>query len=438
MKKVEIGIQKKWLQESSNEKKDLFIFSPDFILVLIFITIFIFEKAVSLEAGNFTITPSILLKNEYDSNVNLADGKTRKVKEDLVLYLNPGVVCKHHYLQHITTFNFETNYRKGMKTDLSNVNLNIGGNVDLKFPAGLQLKIYDKYMKSAFDQALWDEVGIFNRLANKVGTAISYIPLRRFLMETQYDHTWNEYEYQSGLTARTIDNVSGKMLYPFATDVSAYFSGGYLIQKSKERLDKNYNDSKVLAGIKWNGPYRFNLWFDLGYQDISYNLPALKDYRNMIGNIGLQIKISEMMNSNIYAGSDGYSNIVFGLNYKFDYLEQLLINFLVKKETISSFSWAHETAIFEYTKAALQLVKRLYLKFTVSSEIIYQLQDSENGNNDRKNHTWIGNLNLYYPIQDWLKVGVIYQYSERYSFSNEYNKYEFKDNRIGFYLTLSK
>jgi hypothetical protein len=430
-----INIRKSSLLRTVNLRKRINVFFNRMGLAIILFSVFSFNRLIALEYGNFTITPSISLRNEYDSNVNLADGENREIKEDLVFYVNPGIVLKHHYLQHVTTFNCEGNYRKGLETDLSNLNLNLGGDVDLNFPGGFRLKVYDKYSNSSFDQALWDEVGIYSRQTNKIGTVVSYNPATILMMETQYNHGWNEFEYQSQLTARNIDEILGKISFPFLTSTSGYISGGYLIQDSRERLDKNYNNSKVSAGIKWSGPYRFSFWIDGGYQDISYNLPSLKDYRNIIGNIGIQIKISETMNTEMYAGRDGYSNIVFGFNYGFNYLDQLSVHLSIKKETVTSFSSAHVSGIFEYTRVRLQFVKRLYKKFTFSSDLNYQLQDSEDNAEDRKSHTWIGNVNLYYPIQDWIKIGAQYQYSERYSFKPEY---EFVDNRIGFYITLLK
>jgi hypothetical protein len=404
-------------------------------LALIFCSVFSFSRLISLEYGNFTVTPSITLRNEYDSNVNLADGKNREIKKDFVFYINPGIVFNHHYLQHVTTFYCEGNYRKGWNTDLSNLNSHLGGDVDLKFPGGLQFNVYDKYLNSSFDQALWDEVGILSRQSNKIGAAVSYNMTNRLTMDTRYNHVWDEFEYQSKLTARNIDDISAKISFPVLNSTSGYVTGSYLIQDSRERLDKNHNNSKVLTGIKWSGRYRFSFWLDGGYQDISYNLPLLKDYRNAIGNIGIQIKISETMNSEIYAGRDGYGNIVYGFSYGFDYLEQMLIYLSVKKETITSFSSAHLSGIFEYTRARLQFVKRLYQKLTFNTDYNYQLQDADDRNNKRKSHTWIGNVNLYYPIQDWIKIGIHYQYSLRESFKNEY---EFEDNRIGFYITLLK
>ncbi|MCC7431006.1 hypothetical protein IT568_09205, partial [bacterium] len=134
------------------------------ILITCLSFVFVQKNAHSFEYGNLQVQNQIGLRNEFNDNVNFADGKTEKAKKDFVFNITPSINALLPYKEHRFMLNFRSDYRKGTSTNLSEFNINTNGSVNLNFVKNLKVILDDTYSKTTFDQQLSDnETGLSDR-----------------------------------------------------------------------------------------------------------------------------------------------------------------------------------------------------------------------------------------------------------------------------------
>jgi len=392
-----------------------------------FISIVLFYGFINQANSTIEISPQVTIKGEYDDNVGLTDGINRAIRKDYIFYIDPLISMSHLYKNHKTIINLGGNYRKGIETELSNLNLNMSGDVALNFNNGLSLNFNDEYIRSSFDQALYDEAGVYNRQSNNfmIGTYYSFNSSNRLKLAVRYYNKWDQYDNESQKVDRTRDIFEGNLSIPLTKSISSYLIGGYEHQKSDKRKTRSYHDTKALLGINWKGPYRFTIWVQGGYEEISYTSPTMPDFKKPIGEAGVKILFTESAQGEFFVGKDGYDNLTYGAEFYYQFTDLTLINLSANKNTRSSFSTFNTEGFYEYTTVSLQLVKKILEKITATIGANYLIQDV---NPNQKYDTTIGNFRINYSMQDWMKIGAYYQYSNR---NSKQKTYKFKNSRIG-------
>ncbi len=402
-------------------------------LLILFLFSILLSKGYAIQLGNMEVNPKITLKSEYNDNVNLGDGTEKEIKDDLLFYVNPTVVFKLPYMKHVVSLDFGADYRKGTKTNLSELNAKINGKIALRFTGGLDLTLIDNYSKRNFDQELQEEeITSSDRESNTYGVSSSYIFGKLIKVEAGYKHTWDEYKYETSFSVNNSDMGEWKISMPIRYYTEIYSSGSYKTQESKEKPEGNFNDLQYLLGVKWKGPNRFSFWLNAGQENIDYELAAEEDYNNITGEGGIDIKFTEKLKGSFALGRNGYGNTVYNGNICFQCSEERKAKFSFYRKTQSEFT---TSTIRNYTNFKLQLTKKIMYKVTVKISGSYLLTEPVTESETAKDYqTWIGAVDIFYPIQDWLKTGFHYQYSSRKS---DITTYEFENNRVGLFVTMS-
>ena len=396
--------------------------------------------AHAIQWGNIQAITEVRLSGEYDDNVNLGSdvdtigGVGEEVQDDFVFHVMPTIDVLLPHKDHTFFLNLGGDYRKGTDTDLSETNVNVSGGVDLSFSGGLQLRLSDTYNRSSFDQDLYEVPGISDSESNTYSVEAAYTFVQRLGVEGKYDHRWEEFEEDGGTATRDIDIFDGKLSIPVTRAIVAYISCAFEIQDSDERTNRNYQDNRYVVGAKWTGPYRFSVWAEGGYEDINFELPTQRDYDNVVGEIGIEVKLTESSEAALSFGKDGYDNTIYEGSIVCHPTEDASARFSVSKRTPTTFTGTFLSSVYESTRLSLQLQKRFIDRVTATLEGSYQIQEPASEVEHRKDKIWIGRISLDYPIQEWMKVGTHYQYATRKSV-REQDEYE--DNRVGMFATLT-
>jgi hypothetical protein len=407
------------------------------LLSFLFLTLYFFVFAAvcvanPMEFGNITISPEITIGSEYDDNISLANGIDEEIKEDLILRVTPAIRSLLQHNDHKFSFDVSGDYRKGTSSNLSEMNLTLIGDAIFNFTGGLKFSMSDRYTRSRFDQSLFEEDDISTSQTNTVTLHSGYIFLRRFNVNGTYSHKWEETEQDVSNSERVIDDFEGKLIVPLTWHTNVYVIYEYQQQDFEGRASRNFNDVSYQAGIRWEGPYRFSLFAEGGYEKIDYSLSQKDNNDNVIGEAGVEIKFSEVISGGLSLGEDVYDNLVYAASLFYRYADDLSIYATATKSTQVSFSGDYISNEFESTRYRLQLNKLLSDDITLSlsgSYVLHHvfLQDVE----DRDDKTWLGRIIISYAVNDNLEVSSRYHFAQKTSTSEEI---EYENNRLGVFL----
>ncbi|MDO8281037.1 MAG: hypothetical protein Q7U10_00180 [Thermodesulfovibrionia bacterium] len=404
------------------------------LILTCFFSIVLAGKSFSLQLGNTEVTPEITISSEYDDNINLKNGIDDETTDDIVLHLIPVINFLIPYQDHKLSFDFDSDFRKGTKTDLSENNLNLAGALDLNFPGGLKFNFHDSFTKTRFDQALEDEAGISKNKSNTYGIATSFTYVSRLKAEGEFNRTWEEFLDKEEISERNTDTFKGTLSLPVTESIVSFMSYFYEKQDSEQNKDRNYKDNRYIIGAKWAGVYRFSIIAEGGYETIDYELSSAEDFNNPVGTMTLIVQITDMMGGKFSVGKDGYGDYRYEGGLSYEQPDDISANLAFIKETISSLSSTSSGSTLESTTYNLQLIKKLVEKITMTFEGSYQLQASSSDGEDIEDKIWLGKVSFDYPIQEWLKVGTHYQYAMREASDI---KGEYTNNRVGMFATLT-
>ena len=408
-----------------------------FLSVLFFVPALIVpDTARCMEFKNLNVDTVLVLEGEYNDNVNLSDGKTEGVEEDFLLHIMPSINLGMSHLEHNFSLVFSADYREGFSTEHSETNYNIQGQIDLNFPSGLNLRVFDTYNRSRFDEGLDSEAGISNTQSNTWGVSTSYSLVERLRPEAKYEHRWLEFEEDThlgqSLVEKVVDTIEGQLSFPVYRSVSGTVSGFFEQQDSDERKESNHRTRSYLAGLRWQGPYRFTVSAAAGREDIDFEQRDQKDYDNTIYSITLGIRFTEAIDGELTYGTDGYDNSTYDGRLNYAYSEETSARLFATKSTQVSFSSSSAGSAYENLRTGINFTTRFLERVTTALDVSYQTRKSFD-DNDVDDKIWIGKISLQYPLREWLKAGAYYQYATRDSIrvNNDYD-----NNRVGMNITL--
>lgn len=411
------------------------ILKPVSIIAPLFcIAIGVPENASSMQIGKTTTAvASITLSAEHDDNIYFSsglEGDKNQVESDILLHAIPDFLLSNTYNDHLFFFNVKSDYRYGIDSDLSDINVNTAVGTELYFPGGLSLGLSDIYSRTEFDQDIGAQAGISDNQDNVLAMNAEYT-LRDFLrMQGKYNHIWKEFfeEGNSPGNEVNIDNVEGTLAIPFSTRLRGYVTGFVETQESDPESKLDYDDIKYLTGIRYIAPERFSFWLQGGYEEYDYEAEN-EDTSEAIGEAGFETKLSENNLLEFSLGRDGYGNLTLSGKVTQAIRDKLDITLTADKSTRKSFITAEPGVTYDVTEFGLSLTTMFLERITARLEGDYQHQESQNSF-----ETWRAKASLDYPIQDWIKAGTHYQYAIRTADNAEQ---EYEDNRIGLFVTLS-
>ncbi|MBI4847216.1 MAG: outer membrane beta-barrel protein [Nitrospirae bacterium] len=402
-------------------------------LLSLFLLFLLFAgPAYSIQLGNTEVTPQLIIKGEYDDNINLSSGLDKDIKDDFVLHFTPTIQSLLPFKGHKFFLDLTADYRRGTKEKISELNTSLRGGADLVFPGGFILNFIDTYSRTKFDRTLFEESDVSHSQANTYEVTSSYTFLRRIKLNGGYRHRWEESENDSGTDERNIDTAGGGLSIPMTWHSSLYSSCEFDDEDFKETNDRDFSSNRYLLGVKWEGPYRFSLWVEGGQKEVDYVSLQEDDINGFFGNIGLGVRFSEITQGQFSFGRNVYGKYEYDGRLNYQHSEDTTVSFSASKTTNTSFSISSRSNTFEAARYSLKIEKNFIDKFSISlsgSYIIHTF-DSD-GLGEDKDKIIVVEGSVAYPIQKWLDVGMNYQYAQRSS-NNALSEY--KNNRVGMFL----
>jgi hypothetical protein len=400
----------------------------------------------SMQSGNTEAILGITFSAEHDDNIQLSsDAKTiadPEAEGEMVYHVMPSIDLTHAFGEHVLKFDLAGDSRSGGGNVASGLNIDTSVGLGLNFAGGLALSLVDTYAKDEFDMDLYDESGVSENQSNEYGFGAKYSFGRRLRAEAGYKHLWQEYNNNLKDIEYDTDTVTGKFTAPVAERLEAYVSGSFKSTESDSTITTNQNSDTMsgVLGARWEGPSILSGWIEGGYGDIDYETGTDDDdYSEAIGEVGVEVAFTPRSYMELSVGRNNYGDIKYSALLSHNYLDKMKINLSANQSTARSYSTTSSEKTYDVSLFRLSLATKFLERFEAGLTASYQMQDATD-----EVDTFVGRATLEYPIQEWVKVGVHYQYAKRTADNDADADADaaakakgYDDNRIGFFATFS-
>ncbi len=372
-----------------------------------------------------------MINLEYNDNVYQSSGVDEPVREDLVFHYVPNFTFAAFHEKHEASINLSGDYRKGLKTDVSDLNMAVNGVLGTQFNSGLEFAIENTYAENRFNHDVYDRPGTYRARNNDFKANASYTPVERFSVNGGYGFGWTD----DGDVVSRYQSYEAGVNTPLTWSAELCLDYGRRVKTSEDANSMNYVNDRLGAGIKWKGPYRFTLSLEGGYEWLDFDDPEYEDHENIRMKAALDVTFTEMSNGAFFIGTDVYRNLTYGL--EFDHMtEKDARTFVrVEKSTDMPYTTTRLNPVYETWRARVGHNKTFIDRIKMSVEGGYMEWESyKNGSGDyQKDETWTGSAALDYLMQDKYRFGVYYRYAKRYSTKP---MYEYENNVLGCSFTI--
>ena len=405
------------------------------LTLLIIVLLCIYQHGFTSE-----LKTGLKVSAEYDDNVNLANDRDQKKREETIVHLIPSVEWLNTHKEHQLIMGFMGDYRTAPlasnERQISEWNYGLHASLDLKFPKGFNLILFDEYAETRFDHTLYEESGTSRAKSNDLGAKVKYAFVERLKFEGKYVHGWEQIKDPNRVVEeRDSDTLEARLNVPVLESTSVYGKYRYKIVESDTVTARNYERVRLAAGLKWKGVYRFYAWGEIGKEEVDFESPLMKDYDNVAAEIGLGIRFTDNTTSEVSVGQDGFGNTTLAAWFEYDSAPQeFVVRLSGRRETRVSFSTQYPSGELIMHNLDLELVKEnIISRFTLTLNANYQTQEAYTADRIINDRIYTGRVQVDYPVQDWLRLGAHGQYSQR--ISDDYvNEYENK--RLGVFVAF--
>ncbi len=404
------------------------------------------EPAEQADAVSFGIE----LTAEYDDNPNLgADSgdPLEAAREDFVLRAVPRLRAELPHEDHRFRLDLGGIFREGSDTPLSEFNLRGRASADLNFASGLEVEVFDFYLRTRFDQALFfvevpdlglAEPGVSETEGNSVGASFSYTPKRRFRLDGRFVSSDTRFVFgtpDSPPDDRDSELFSATVEIPLSLKWVGYLAADGDDRASNQQAPRNFDERRYVAGLRWERE-RVALFAEAGSGRADFDETPGVEFDQVVWVIGSEIDFSDDTRLEASFGKDLYGETIY---------EVLLdrtrgtgggLRLLIRKSTQNSFAPATVGRIFDATVVGLKWHRVLGDKVKLAAEARYFALESADGTLTQEDDTTLGRVQLDYAAgREWLRLGGYAQVSAR---DSNLPQNEFDNTRVGVVLTLTK
>ena len=391
------------------------------------------QQGGKIRFGNLSVIPGIEIQGVYDDNIYKGNGKEyanplltqqEKKESDWIAHAKPSlwlnyVLPERGYVNLGYTGDFAF-YDKNTSNDWKNNQ----GNLDINYmaPGGLILGVTDTYLRAEDPYGSSDQYGIgrvVKRWVNDLRTKAGFAVMSNFRALLYYNNYKQQYKDIADYTQDYTDNEVGigaeTRFLPKTWGFLRYHYGqreyntlGPLQTSDAHNSDFEWN--KVSAGLTWDPGAKLSGELNVGYQWLTYD--------NRYTDTGVE---REDKNTWVAATS---------INYLPTETTAMTLN--ISRAVRSTASDTNEQFVDTGVSFSIkqQLLAKLYLLGGVSySKNEYNIPVG----NARTDDNYLGNIGLDYAIQEWLDVGIGYNYNRKDS--NVENQ-EFVDNQFMAYVKI--
>lgn len=369
------------------------------------------QQGGKIKFGNLSVIPGVALPSIYNDNIYMGNGQesagdAEKKVSDWIIHAKPSLLLSYELPE-------RGNINLGYQCDFAFYNeyngnnwKNQQGNFDVTYqaPGGLILGIKELYTRAEdpFGGADQYNIGrITKRWSNDVITKLGFTIMsnfRSFLYVNNYkqkfdnsffdfsqDYTDNEYGI--GIESRFLPKTWGFLRYHYGTRQYNTNAPG---QTDEFNSDGKWH--RVNAGLTWDPGTKLSGELNLGYQWKRYDhefTSAAQTARREEKNTWIAATAINFM------PTEG-TNIAMNLS----------------RAVRSTASDTNEQ--FVDTSIGLNLQQKLLLKLTLNTGLTYSRNEYNLPvGSERTDNNYLANVGLDYNIQDWLTVGIGYNYNRK-------------------------
>ncbi len=405
------------------------------------------EEEVETEVFSFGIE----LVGEHDDNPNLgADSGDpfEEAKEDYVLRAMPRFEIDYPYEDHRFTLDLGGVFREGFDTPLSEYNLRARSGASFSFPGGLTIDLFDFYLRTRFDQALFfvdspdlalAEPGISETEGNSIGVNFHYVPKRRLTFDGKVSTTDRHFVF--GTTAaedddRDTDIFSATVEFPMTHKWVGYFAADGNDQASVRQAPRNFGERRYVAGLRWERTDRVALFVEAGTGEADFDDTAGVEFDETVWVVGSEIDFSDDTRLELAFGKDLYDQTIYELLVDRTRAAGSGLRLLIRKSSQNSFAPDTLGRFFEATIVGLKWSRSLRERLFFEAEARYFKLDATQGALLQEDETTLGKVKFEYVVgPQWLRLGAFAQVSER---TSTMASNQFENTRIGLTLKLAR
>ncbi len=386
------------------------------------------QQGGKISFGNLSLIPSIEMQGVYDDNIYKGNGREytndkttlEEMKEaDWVTHAKPSFALNYAMPE-------RGSIRLGYQGDFAFYDKNRNNNwknnqglLDVNYlaPGGLILGINDMYSNGEDPLGNADQYAIgrvSKRWTNDLKTKLGYTLMSNFRTILYYNNSKQKYndiadysqdytenEYSIGLETRFLPKTWGFIRYHYGE--RKYDTLGATQTTDDYNYNSDYKWNRVSAGVTWDPGAKLSGEFNVGYQMLKYN----NEYADAIQTSRREDKSSwtaaTSINFQVTASTDFGVNISRAIrNSGSDTNEQFLdtgIGFTFKQKLLTKLSLL----------GGVTYGRNAYNTLTPAGDL-------------RTDDNYSANVGLKYDIQEWIGVGVIYNFSRKNS-NAELNEY---------------
>ncbi len=395
------------------------------------------------------LTFGIELIGEYDDNPNLgADtgDAIETAQEDFVLRAKPRLQIDYPHRDHNFKIDLAGILREGSDTALSEANVRGRASAELSFASGLDVEIFDFYLRTRFDQALFfieapdlgiAEPGISETEGNSIGIDFDYTPKRRFSFRGSFVTTDEHFVFGSETSPpddRDTEVFSTTVEFPLTLKWVGYVGADGSDQASVQQAPRNFDERQYIAGLRWERSERVAWFIEAGQGEADFEDATGVEFDNAVWVIGTEIDISDTTRFELSFGRDLYDQTIYELLFDREQDPENDWRILVRKSTQNSFASETLGRFFEATILGLRWQRALGERLSFETELRFFNLQADQGLLMQDDTTSLGRVALDYQLsREWLRLGGFAQFSNRDS-NNPSN--EFDNTRIGVTVKL--
>lgn len=369
---------------------------------------------------------------EYNDNVYQSSGIDEPVQDGVIFHYIPHFTFVLLNDKHEAAVNLSGDYREGLKTEVSDLNMTVNAEFGAEYNNGLAFRIEDAYSESRFDHEIYDRPGTYRVRSNVFQAETSFTPVERFSARGGYEYGWIDDE---DVAARHQTYTAGVDI-PVTWSAEIYADASRRDKSSDDSAPMNYINDRITAGIKWKGPYRFALSVEGGYERVDFDDPGYEDHENVRLKAGLDIKLTETSRGSIFVGTDVYENITYGAEFDHSADTDASTFLRIEKTTDMPYTTTRINPVYEMWRATAGHQRTFRERIDLTLEGGYTEWESYDTGTDldgQKDETWSGSAALDYLLQEIYRIGAYYRYTKRNSTKPEY---EYENNILGCSLSI--
>jgi hypothetical protein len=387
------------------------------------------QQGGKIRFGNLSVIPGIEMQGIYDDNIYKGSGKeypssrtTREERKesDWITHAKPSLLLNYNMPERgYVNLGYTGDFASYDKNDSNNWKNN-QGNLDVNYlaPGGLILGITDTYLNAEDPFGNADQYGqgrVTKRWTNDLKTKLGFNIMSNFRSFLYYNNFKQQYkdiqdfsqdytdnEYGVGAETRFLPKTWGFLRYHYGE--RKYNTLG--LTQTTDANNSDFKWSRVSAGLTWDPGAKLSGELNVGYQWLVYD--------------------HAWTDTGVRREDKNTWTAATSINFKPTTTTNLALN--INRAIRNSASDNNEQ--FTDTGISLQGQQQLLTKVSLIGSVGFS-KNEYNANPltgiSRSDDNYTANIGLNYAIQEWMSVGVGYNYNRK---NSNVDTEEFVDNQF--------